>query len=132
MPRSASGPRSSKGSMNTVVAPSVRRKADCPYHSTCMLLLEFGRAQTAWGGCDGGLGRLVLVDHAPAAQQRGAGRDQAGDDREQEGGVQPVLEGPRDEIGEERAPRERRLVVRGQAGEHVRAEQVLDRVVAQE
>src|SRR4051812_16771764 len=100
MPRSAIGPRSSKGSMKTVAAPSLRRNADCPYHSTCMLLLEVGRAQTAGGRCDGALGRLVVVDHAPAAQQRGAGRDQAGDDREQERGVQPVLEGPGDEVGE--------------------------------
>src|SRR4051812_14763617 len=118
--------------MKTVVAPSLSRNADCPYHSTCMLLLELGRAQTAEGWCGGGLGRLVVVDHAPAAQQRGAGRDQARDDREEEGGVQPVLEGPGDEVGEERAARQRRLVVRGEAGEHVRAQQVLDRVVAQE
>src|SRR5512132_1669453 len=110
--------------MKTVTAPSVRRKADCPYHSTCMLLLEVGRAQTAGDRCGHGLGRLVVVDYAPATQQRGAGGDQARDDCEQEGGVQPVLEGPGDEVGEEGAPREGRLVVRRQPGEHVRAEQV--------
>src|SRR4029453_3115987 len=116
--------------MKTVVSPSVRRKADCPYHSTCMLLLELDRAQTAGDG--GGSLVLLLVDHAPAAQQRGGGGDQAGDDREGEGGVEAVLERPRDEVGEEGAAGQRRLVVRGEPPEHVRAEQVLDRVVAQE
>src|SRR6185437_44107 len=98
---------SPKGSIATVLAPAVRRKADCPYHSTCMLLLScvmarprFARARLteALVACrmledplpTGGMAargarierRLVGVLVAPAPQRRRGGGDQAGEDRE--------------------------------------------------
>src|SRR6185312_12580829 len=119
MPRAASPEVSPNGSMNTLVSRPVSLKADWPYHSTCITLL-----QSAAG--------LVGVLVAPAAHQRGRRRDQARADREREGRVEAGLEGPRDQVGEEGLARDHRLVVGAQRGERVRAEEVLDRVVAEE
>src|SRR4051812_6036026 len=116
IPRSRSGERSSKGSMKTVVSPSQSRKADCPYHSSCMLLL-----------CDEDASGRAAAAHG----RRGRG-DEAGDHREGERRVEPVAERPGDEGGEERVTGHDRLAVRGQRGEHVRVDQVLHRVVAEE
>src|SRR4051812_6215659 len=71
--------------MTTPMPPPGRRKADCPNHSTRMVLLG------SWEERD-----LAVVE-AAAAQQRRRGGDQAGDDREREGRVQAVPE--RSEMG---------------------------------
>src|SRR3954453_15229996 len=113
--------------MKTVVPPSLRLNADWPYHSTRMLLLRLGRQQGAGGGP-----AVLVADLAAAAHQRRDGGDQAGDDRERERGVQAVAERRGDQVGEEPRPGEQRVVVRREPGQHVRTQQVLDRVVAQE
>ena len=75
-------------------------------------------------------GFLVQV-HA-AAHQRGRRGDQAGEDREREGRVQAVAERPGDQLREERPAGEDRPVVSRDRREHLRAGQVVDRVVAEE
>src|SRR4051794_23668984 len=106
--------------MTTTALSPVRRKVDCPYHSTRMVLLG------SWDE------RHLAVMEAAAAQQRRRGGDQARDDREREGRVQAVLEGPGDELREEARAGDGRLVGRRERVQRVRAEQALDRVVAQE
>src|SRR6202522_1946347 len=92
---------SANGSIATVVSPAVRRKADWPYHSTCMLFLSGG----GWDDCARSVARrrsirgrrsvrigpgLPVHGSAEAVggvifaatHQRGASRDQAGGDRE--------------------------------------------------
>ena len=83
--------------MKTLPLSPVREKADWPYHSTCMLFLQFLK-MPARGRFDG---RLVGVVVAAAAQQRGRGGDQAGDDGEGEGGVEAVAERAGDQVREE-------------------------------
>src|SRR5919112_4039340 len=102
MPRDASDETSPKGSMTTVTSSATRRNVDCPNHSTRMLLL---------GSFDE---RHLAVVEAAAAQQRGRGGDEAGDDRERERRVQPILERAGDELREEAGSRDRGLVGRGQ------------------
>src|SRR5690242_1694882 len=97
------------GSMKTVVAPSRSRNADCPYHSSCMLLL-----------CDEG-----VAGHAASAHGRSRRGDQAGHHREGEGGVQAVAERRRDQGGEEGVACEGRLAVRRERAEDMRADEVL-------
>src|SRR3954447_23756029 len=80
----------SKGSMKMVSLPSLRRNADWPYHSTCMLLLSLEPGLLGKGDDDRVVVR-TLVDHLAAAHQRRAGGDQAGDDRERERRVQAAL-----------------------------------------
>src|SRR5438067_1404197 len=124
---------SPKGSMNTVVELSRRAKEDWPYHSTCMLHLRFGvgeRKRTR--PTRGAEGRLVGMPVASATHQRCGRGDEAGDDRERERLLKSRAEWRRDEMREERPPGDGRLRVGAQAGEHVRPEQVLDRVVAEE
>ena len=77
-------------------------------------------------------GRFLDVFVAPAAQHGGAGRDQAGDDREQEGRVQAVAEGRGDQVGEEGMAGEDRLGVCAQPAQRVGPYKLLDRVVAEE
>src|SRR6476659_4963249 len=98
MPRSASDDMSAKGSMKTVASGAVRAKADWPNHSTCMLFLQLRDLRR---GARRPI-RLVGVVVAPAAQERGGGCDQAGDDREDEGGLETVPERAGDQVGEER------------------------------
>src|ERR1700690_739761 len=105
---------SANGSIATVLSAAVRRKADWPYHSTCMLFLSGG----GWDDCarsvarrrrsgavrgsvarrcsvrigpdlpvTGGAGAVGGVILAAAHQRRGRG-DQAGDDRKRERLVQ--------------------------------------------
>src|SRR3954452_6132529 len=119
MPRAASPEVSPNGSMKTVVSRPVSRKADCPYHSTCITLLQ----------SEAGLLRVLV---SPTTHQRGRRRDQAGADRERECPVQARLEGARDQVREEELARDHRLVVRAQRAQRVRADEVLDRVVAEE
>src|SRR3954452_16451231 len=107
---------SPNGSIATVTSSPRSANADWPYHSTCMLLLGPGYAD-----------ERLAVRVAAAAQQRGRGGDQAGEDREGERGVQAALERAGDEVREEAAPGQRRPVVRGQRAQHVRPDQVLDR-----
>src|SRR5271166_229819 len=123
---------SPNGSMNTVRSPSSRRKADCPYHSTCMLLLPCSRGDRFFVGSLARRLRLFTIVITPAPQQRRAGGDQAGDDRERERLVQARAERRGDQVREERAPRDRRVVHRREQAERVRADQVFDRVVAEE
>src|SRR5947207_5113796 len=94
---------SANGSMKTAASGAVRAKADWPYHSTCMLFLKL-RDVRRWAR---GPLRLVGVVVAPAAQHRGGGGDQAGDDREDEGGLETVPERARDQLGKERRARQR-------------------------
>ena len=106
--------------MKTVVAPSVRRNADCPYHSTCMLLLEFGRAQTAGDRCGGGLGqrrRGSCARRAAATPRPRSGRRRS---RTANAACSPSRNGPEIRLGKNELPGERRLVVRRQRREHVR------------
>src|SRR5271168_949674 len=111
MPRPDSADMSPKGSITTVPSPAVSLKADCPYHSTCMSLSSNRRltSRRQW------LGDMVI---ATPAQCRGGRGHEAGEDREQERLVQPRAERSRDQMREERAAREDRLVVRAQGGEH--------------
>src|SRR3954469_12960578 len=123
MPRAAKPETSPNGSMNTVVPSALRRNADCPYHSTCMLLLYAAER--------GGHGLFVVLIAAAAHQRRGRGNE-ARHDRERERLVQPRPERTGDQVREERMPGDRGAVVRRQRRERVRADQVLDRVVAEE
>src|SRR3954454_19928796 len=111
---------SPNGSMTTVTPPATSRNVDCPNHSTCMVLL---------GSCDEC--HLAVVE-AAAAQQRGRRGDEAGDDRERERRVQAIAERTRDELREEAGTGDRVLVGRRERVQRLRAEQALDRVVAQE
>src|SRR5436853_5859023 len=134
MPRDENPETSPKGSMTTVVPFALRRKADWPYHSTCMLLLRLScqvrRGERRAGGCVRvGLVRVVI---AAAPHQRGARCGEARDDREREGRVKPGAERPGDEVREEGAAREHRVIVCTQGGERVRAEAGPDRAVAEE
>ena len=95
----ACGPRSSNGSMKTVVSPSVRRNADCPYHSSCMPLLRDE---------DGGAGTRA------AAHGRRRRRDEARDDGERERDVQAVAERRRRSASGRTSGRSGRPVVRRQ------------------
>src|SRR4051794_38601008 len=110
---------SPKGSIATVCSAPLRRKADCPYHSICMLLLRSGQVQG-----------LAVVEDA-AAQRRGRGGHEAGDDRERERGVQAVPERLRDQLREEVLPGEHGAVVQRDRVQRVRAHEALDRVVAE-
>src|SRR5690242_20773990 len=112
--------------MNTVVPPALRRNADWPYHSTCMLFLRSGRAKRS----DWHRGVVVLI--AAAAHQRGERGHETGADRERERLVQAAAERRGDEMREERVARDGCAVGRAQGGERVRPEQVLDGVVAEE
>src|SRR5436190_14954086 len=102
--------------MKTVVSPSVSRSADCPYHSSCMMLL--------WDE--------DVRGRAAAAHGRGGSRDEARHHREGECGVQAVAERRRDQRGEEAVARQGRLAVCRQRAENVGADEMLDRVVAKE
>src|SRR6202012_5542984 len=128
-PRSASSaPMSPKGSMKTFASEPVRVKADCPCHSTRMLLLQL--RDLGWP--DRGLGWLLGVVVLAAAQQRGGGGDETGDDREGEGGVETVAERARDQLRDEGLAGERGVGMVREVREDFGADQVLDRVVAEE
>src|SRR5580704_3751919 len=58
----------------------------------------------------GRLRDLLDIVILTAAQQRGASRHQAREDRERERLVQPVAKRRRDQLWEERAPDERRVI----------------------
>src|SRR3954451_1406655 len=126
MPREAKPVTASpNGSMKTLPPSPSIRKADCPYHSTRMLLLG--------SCCKGGRElRLVGVLVAAAAHQRSGGRHQTGDDRERERRMQTVAERAGDQVGEKGPARDHGAVVRAESRKSVRADEVLDRVVAQE
>jgi hypothetical protein len=66
----------------------------------------------------------------PAAQVRSPAGHQAGEDREDERDLQPMVEGPGDQVGEERAASQE-LLVGGTQLMDGRSEQLLDRVEAQ-
>src|ERR1700722_393494 len=125
MPRSFNPDMSANGSIATVTSSAFSEKADCPNHSTRILLLLCHRA-TAGGRCqfsgpaataagDGeskrarrmdasferGIVVAARIGRASATQQRRGRRHQAGEDREQEGLVQARLEGAGDEVREE-------------------------------
>src|ERR1700709_2206027 len=120
---------SPQGSMKTVAASPSRVNADCPCQLTRMGLLQFA---DRWGR--GGLLRLARlgVGVAAAAGQRGGGGDKGGADREGERGVEPVAERSGDQVGEEGVAGERRLRLLRQRVQGLAAEQVFDRVVAEE
>src|SRR6185437_9610423 len=125
MPREASPDTSPNGSIATVLPSASSRNADWPYHSTSMCLLLDRGDETHPRRL---LGMLV----AAAAQERRRGGNEAGEDRERERLVQAGAEGPGDEVREERRAGDHGPVVRRQRGQRVRAEQVLDRFVAEE
>src|SRR5205814_2766656 len=100
--------------MNTVVRSALSRKADWPYHSTCMLFLRSGCAQDARRG-----GRVVVLV-AAAAHERRERRYQAGHDREGECLVQPRAKRGRYELWEEGVSGDRRSVGRAERGQGVR------------
>src|ERR1700712_3946285 len=112
MPREAAADMSPNGSMNTSWSASANRKADWPYHSIC-------------------IGKL-LGDAGRAAEPREPRGEQTTDDREQKRCVEPGLKRPRDQFREELAAGERGAVVERERAEHVRADELLDRVVAEE
>src|SRR3954465_976328 len=111
---------SPNGSIATVCSLPLRRNADCPYHSICMLLL--------WPGEGEG---LAVVEDA-SAQRRCRGRHEAGDDRERERRVQAAAERLGDQLREEVRAGQHRAVVQRDRAEGVRADEALDRVVAEE
>ena len=116
IPRAATADRSPNGSMKT--RPSSRqaeRRLAVPLERMC----SFGRR---------GLGVLRTARRA----ERRRRRDQAGDDRERERRVQAGAERAEISCGKNVRPVSDRLAVRRQRGEHVRADEVLDRVVAEE
>src|SRR4051794_19984516 len=76
--------------------------------------------------------RLLDMVVAAAAQERGAGGDEASDDREAEGGIEPVAEGARDQVREEGVAFEDRAGVRSHRFQRPAADQVRDRVCAEE
>src|SRR4051812_48053340 len=100
---------SPKGSIATVMSSPRSAKADWPYHSTCM-------------------GEHLSVTVSAPAHERRRGGDQAGQDGEREGVLQAAVERPGDQVREERAADERRVVARRQRVQHVRADEALDRV----
>src|SRR4051812_26660746 len=89
---------SPNGSMNTVVPSALSRKADWPYHSTCMLFLRSGCAQ------DAGRGGRVVVLVAAAAHERRERRYQAGHDRKGECLCSPVRNGAEMSCGKKECP----------------------------
>src|SRR5436305_6200197 len=117
MPREASAEPSPNGSTKTVASAPLRRNADCPNHSTCMLLLQLLRGMNAAGG------RLVGVVVAATAHERGGGGNEAGDDREREGSVEPVPERRRDQLREEGLAGQDRVVVGAQRRKRVRPQE---------
>jgi hypothetical protein len=66
------------------------------------------------------------------SDQRGRGGDEAGDDGEGEGDVESVAEGSGDQVWEEAGAGEYGMGVGRQRGQRFGANQVLDRVVAEE
>src|SRR5512135_2352101 len=121
MPRSrASAEKSANGSMKTDCAGVLSRKADWPYHSTCMLLLGSG-----WGEYRRRCGRvclrrsLVAVVATAPHQRRGRG-DEARDDRERERLMQAGPERTGNQMGKERLAGQHRAVVEADRGEGLR------------
>src|SRR6185437_1513743 len=129
MPGQPPPERSPNGSMKTVAASPSSVNADCPCQSTRMTLLQFAYRWGRRGGLR--LARLG-VGVAPAPHQRGARGDQAGDDGEAEGGVEAVAERLRDQAREEAVAGQHRLGVLRQLVQGPGADQVFDRVVAEE
>src|SRR6202050_1546192 len=148
MPRLAARPdMSPKGSIATDTSAPSSENADCPYHSTRIALLSGCDWREGSRAVDGRAlapiplcrvvgtrrrGDLLDVLVLAAAQQRGAGGDEAGDDREQEGLVQARAKRRGDQLREEREPGERPAAGGRQRGEHMRPDEVFDRVVAEE
>src|SRR5215470_19913610 len=105
MPRSrASEDMSPNGSITTFAPSAVRVNADWPCHSTRMLFLQ---SLDLWVRR-----RLVGVVVAAAAEQGGAGCDQAGHDRERERGGEAVAERAGDQVREEGVTGERGVLRR--------------------
>jgi hypothetical protein len=99
----------------------LREKADWPYHSTCMLFLQF---LDLWASARVA-GRLIDVVVATATEQGRESRDEAGDDREDKGGVEAVAERAGDQVRKERGSRDRSVCVRRERGERSGPDQVL-------
>src|ERR1700712_3998033 len=118
---------SPKGSMKILPSAPVRAYEDWPNHSTCMVLLQFGGQGLPPLRLAGGRGRgLVGVLVLAAAHQRGAGGGQAGDDCEEEGGVEAVAERAGDQMREEALAGEDRFGVRAGGVHGAGADQVFD------
>src|ERR1700689_1890550 len=110
---------SPNGSITTDASAPSRENADCPYHSTRIALLSGCDSREGSRAIDGCAlapiprcrvvgarrrGDLLDVLVLAAAQQRGAGSDQAGDDGEQERLVQARAKRRGDQLRKERAP----------------------------
>ena len=99
---------SANGSMKTFVPLLVRAKADWPYHSTCMLFLQFlDVPESALVA-----GRRIGVVVAAAAEQGRECGDEAGDDREHEGGIEAVAERAGDQVRKEGGASDHRVRMR--------------------
>src|SRR5919109_1059052 len=122
-PRAASPSIRPNESIRTDVPPAVKRNADWPYHSTSMLLRRERTGQHR---------ALLTVVVAAAAHERRRGGNQTRDDREREGHVQSRVEGPGDQLRGERGPGQHVAIGGGKARESGGADEVLDRVVAEE